>query len=84
MTRLSFFEGARSCRKCGCTDRTACVSDGLPCWWHEEDLCSVCAGVHDHDHLVAALAPLGIRCYSRRTRNRAIGRLVVDLPRAVR
>ncbi|MYE59300.1 MAG: hypothetical protein F4X35_06960 [Alphaproteobacteria bacterium] len=33
------------CRECGCWDWNACVDarDG-PCWWVEEDLCSVCAG----------------------------------------
>ncbi len=32
------------CRECGCWDWNACVDmhDG-PCWWVEEDLCSVCA-----------------------------------------
>ena len=36
--------GDRICRGCGCWDWNACVDmhDG-PCWWVEEDLCSVCA-----------------------------------------
>ena len=36
--------GDRICRECGCWDWNACVDahDG-PCWWVEEDLCSVCA-----------------------------------------
>lgn len=32
------------CRKCGCTETTACWHDKLgPCWWVEADLCSHCA-----------------------------------------
>ena len=32
------------CRECGCWDWNACVDarDG-PCWWVEQNLCSVCA-----------------------------------------
>ena len=35
--------GDRICRGCGCWDWNACADmhDG-PCWWVEEDLCSVC------------------------------------------
>jgi hypothetical protein len=36
----------RTCRKCGCTERNACVGlkDGIvtPCHWVELDLCSAC------------------------------------------
>ena len=36
--------GDRICRGCGCWDWNACVDgDDEPCWWVEEDLCSVCA-----------------------------------------
>lgn len=28
------------CRKCGCTQESACVPS---CWWVEDDLCSSCA-----------------------------------------
>lgn len=31
------------CRGCGCSDFNACVIDGVPCHWVENDLCSVCA-----------------------------------------
>jgi len=33
----------RKCRVCGCTDARACICEGLPCCWVEEDLCSACA-----------------------------------------
>ena len=33
----------RGCRKCGCTETRACVTDGVACHWVEEDLCSACA-----------------------------------------
>jgi hypothetical protein len=33
----------RRCRVCGCTDEQACLVEGLPCCWAEEDLCSACA-----------------------------------------
>lgn len=34
----------RKCRICGCTDCTACIDGetGMPCYWAEPDLCSVC------------------------------------------
>lgn len=32
----------RRCRKCGCTEMAACVTDGIACSWIEEDLCSAC------------------------------------------
>jgi len=41
-------EGAQSepgvCRICGCTDNAACIVDGVPCSWVNEDhtLCSAC------------------------------------------
>jgi hypothetical protein len=28
----------RRCRVCGCTDEQACLVEGLPCCWAEEDL----------------------------------------------
>lgn len=34
----------RRCRECGCTDARACVVDGVPCHWVEQDLCSACRG----------------------------------------
>lgn len=34
----------RTCRECGCTEDNACVdSQGRPCHWVAEDLCSACA-----------------------------------------
>lgn len=40
---------ARACRKCGCTERKACIefdSKGLgwPCYWVSADVCSACDG----------------------------------------
>lgn len=35
----------RKCRKCGCTDRRACLVLDVPCCWVAEDLCSACATV---------------------------------------
>lgn len=35
----------RRCRKCGCTDNNACVTNGIACHWVEADLCSACAGL---------------------------------------
>ena len=36
---------ARTCRVCGCHDRSACWSDTTgACWWAEADLCSRCSG----------------------------------------
>lgn len=35
---------ARACRRCGCTEISACLdADGEPCCWMDDDLCSVCA-----------------------------------------
>jgi len=34
----------RTCRVCGCTDHRACVTDGEPCFWVDDDLCSACVG----------------------------------------
>lgn len=33
------------CAKCGCTERTPCMADRLPCGWIDErmDFCSACA-----------------------------------------
>lgn len=33
----------RTCRRCGCTDTTPCVDDGMACSWAGADLCSTCA-----------------------------------------
>lgn len=34
----------RACRVCGCTDELACIhADGVPCYWADDDICSVCA-----------------------------------------
>lgn len=33
----------RACRKCGCTQNNACLTDGVPCHWVAKDLCSACA-----------------------------------------
>lgn len=38
-------EEQRKCRKCGCTESRACLVEGVPCWWIEDDLCSAC-GLH--------------------------------------
>lgn len=38
----------RKCRKCGCTENNACLTDGQPCYWVDEDLCSACL-VHIDD-----------------------------------
>jgi hypothetical protein len=40
--------GRPVCRVCLCTDDTACALETpegavIPCWWHEDDLCSGCA-----------------------------------------
>ncbi len=32
----------RKCRVCGCTNAKACIADGVPCRWVEDDLCSAC------------------------------------------
>ena len=40
----------RECRKCGCTDLSACIDDGEPCCWVDDALCSVC-----HDRLADML-----------------------------
>jgi hypothetical protein len=32
-----------TCRECGCTDERACVTNGTPCHWIDDDLCSTCA-----------------------------------------
>ncbi len=40
--------GDRICRGCGCWDWNACVDcEDEPCWWVEEDRCSVCAERED-------------------------------------
>jgi len=31
-----------ACRVCGCTWENACVTEEGPCYWAEDDLCSVC------------------------------------------
>jgi hypothetical protein len=35
----------RQCRICGCTAACACVTEGGPCCWIEEDLCSACGSL---------------------------------------
>ena len=32
----------QKCRFCGCTDKKACVVDGIPCHWVFPDICSAC------------------------------------------
>lgn len=32
----------RACRKCGCTDDNACMTDEGPCRWVGPELCSAC------------------------------------------
>lgn len=33
----------RACRRCGCTERNACMKDGEPCSWvGGADVCTVC------------------------------------------
>jgi hypothetical protein len=34
----------RKCRICGCTNAIACIVEGVPCHWIEDDLCSNCEG----------------------------------------
>lgn len=42
-----------SCRVCGCTDFNACIeTDGFPCCWVEDDLCSSCAYFAQGDSVV--------------------------------
>lgn len=31
-----------TCKRCGCTERTPCVRDGVPCAWQLPDLCTFC------------------------------------------
>ncbi len=38
--QIAAFE--RECRVCHCTEMNACVTEGTPCHWVEEDLCSAC------------------------------------------
>lgn len=33
----------RTCRVCGCTDTTPCVTDGQACAWAGPELCTTCA-----------------------------------------
>ena len=33
-----------TCRVCGCTEMSACVTDDGPCAWAEDDLCTACVG----------------------------------------
>ena len=37
--------GARTCRLCGCTDRRACVTGGIPCHWVAAEVCSACVRI---------------------------------------
>lgn len=49
----------RRCRRCGCTDNHACLgSDGEPCYWVEEDLCSNCDAVLRSQETETRQAPL--------------------------
>lgn len=32
----------KKCRVCGCTEDNACMTEGVPCSWVEDDLCSAC------------------------------------------
>ena len=32
------------CRVCGCSEFNPCETDGVPCHWVEDDLCSACVG----------------------------------------
>ncbi len=48
---------SQQCRECGCTDVTACLhTDGSPCAWFEDDLCTVCAERPLPDRLADCLA----------------------------
>ena len=40
-------ETMRSCKRCGCTDTSACSVLGVPCCWVEIDLCSACATLRE-------------------------------------
>jgi hypothetical protein len=35
----------RTCRLCGCTDRRACVTAGIPCHWVAAEVCSACVQI---------------------------------------
>lgn len=53
---------ARRCRKCGCTDRKACVEfdetgEGYCCFWVAKNLCSACV---DGDAVQARLLRAGL------------------------
>ena len=34
----------RTCRVCGCTEESPCITGEGPCYWVGPDLCSACAG----------------------------------------
>jgi hypothetical protein len=38
------FKNQRKCRRCGCTQKSACIDErlGTSCCWVETDLCSAC------------------------------------------
>lgn len=39
----------KRCRRCGCTEDNACMTIQGPCYWVEDDLCSVCAGKDEQE-----------------------------------
>jgi hypothetical protein len=41
VAQISLLE--RECRVCHCTEMNACVTNGTPCHWVADDLCSACA-----------------------------------------
>lgn len=50
--------GPGTCRECGCTDTTPCLTEGMPCSWvdEEETLCTACATKAEEAEGAAALA----------------------------
>ncbi len=48
----------RTCRVCGCTDSTPCLTARGPCYWIEKNLCSACKGKNVPGNTEMALAYL--------------------------
>lgn len=44
----------RTCRECGCTDNSACMTAEGPCRWIEADLCSACDPKLPAKHMTSA------------------------------
>lgn len=39
----------RACWECGCTETSACMTDGIGCRWVDDDLCSACESLDDKE-----------------------------------